>query len=99
MRPARITATARPGSGTLLDNVLIFAATETNYARVHSIDGVPVFTAGRAGGRIKTGLHVVGNGDPITRVGLTAMQVMGLPLDKWGTQSLQTSKTITEILA
>jgi hypothetical protein len=92
-------ANIREGSGTLLDNVLIFAATETNYARVHSIDGVPVFTAGRAGGRIKTGLHVVGNGDPITRVGLTAMQVMGLPLDKWGTQSLQTSKTITEILA
>jgi hypothetical protein len=87
------------GSGTLLDNVLIFAATETNYARVHSIDGVPVFTAGHAGGRIKTGLHVVGNGDPITRVGLTAMQVMGLPLDTWGTRSLQTSKTISEIVA
>lgn len=87
------------GDGTLLDNSLIFAATETNYARVHSIDGVPIFTAGRAGGRIKTGLHVVGNGDPITRVGLTAMQVMGLPLDKWGTKSLQTSKTITEVLA
>ncbi len=91
-------ATIREGAGTLLDNVLIFAATETNYARVHSIDGVPVYTAGRAGGRIKTGLHVVGNGDPITRVGLTAMQLMGVPLDKWGTQSLQTSKTITDIL-
>jgi len=89
----------KEGDGTLLDNTLIFAATETNYARVHSIDGVPVFTAGRAGGRIKTGLHVVGAGDPITRIGLTAMQVMGLPLDKWGTKSLQTSKTITEILA
>lgn len=87
------------GAGTLLDNVLIFAATETNYARVHSIDGVPIFTAGHAGGRIKTGLHIVGNGDPITRVGLTAMQVMGLPLDTWGTRSLQTSKTISEIVA
>ncbi|MCU0760928.1 MAG: DUF1552 domain-containing protein [Steroidobacteraceae bacterium] len=87
------------GAGTLLDNVLIFAATETNYARVHSIDGVPVFTAGHAGGRIKTGLHVVGNGDPITRVGLTAMQIMGLSLDTWGTRSLQTSKTISEIVA
>jgi hypothetical protein len=87
------------GAGNLLDNTLIFAATETNYARVHSIDGVPVFTAGRAGGRIKTGLHVVGNGDPITRIGLTAMQVMGLPIDRWGTLSLQTSKTITDILA
>jgi len=89
----------REGSGTLLDNMLVFAATETNYARVHSLDGVPVFTIGRAGGRIKTGLHVVGNGDPITRVGLTAMQVMGVPIDSWGTQSLRTSKTITEILA
>jgi hypothetical protein len=87
------------GAGTLLDNTLIFAATETNYARVHSIDGVPVFMAGRAGGRVKTGMHVVGNGDPITRIGLTAMQIMGLPIDKWGTQSLQTSKTITEIMA
>jgi hypothetical protein len=92
-------ANIREGAGTLLDNVLIFAATETNYARVHSIDGVPVYTAGRAGGRVKTGLHVVGNGDPITRIGLTAMQAMGVPLDKWGTRSLQTSKTITEILA
>jgi hypothetical protein len=92
-------ASIREGDGTLLDNVLIFAASETNYARVHSIDGVPAFTIGRAGGRVKTGLHIVGNGDPITRVGLTAMQAMGLPLDKWGTQSLQTSKTITEILA
>ena len=92
-------ANIREGDGTLLDNVLIFAASETNYARVHSIDGVPAFMIGRAGGRVKTGLHVVGNGDPITRVGLTAMQAMGLPVDKWGTQSLQTSKTIKEILA
>ena len=34
----------------------------------------------------------------ITRGGLTAMQIMGLPLDKWGTKSLQTSKIISEIL-
>jgi hypothetical protein len=88
----------KEGDGTLLDNTLIFAATETNYARVHSIDGVPVYTIGKAGGRIKTGLNVVGNGDPITRIGLTALQIMGLPLDSWGTKSLQTSKTITEVL-
>jgi len=87
------------GDGSLLDNTLIFAATETNYARVHSIDGVHVYMAGKAGGRMKTGLHVVGNGDPISRVGLTAMQIMGLPVDKWGTASLQTSKSITEIVA
>jgi hypothetical protein len=92
-------AAIKEGDGTLLDNTMIFAATETNYARVHTVDGVPIMTVGKAGGRLKTGMHVVGNGDPITRVGLTAMQVMGLPLEKWGTRSLQTSKTITEVVA
>jgi hypothetical protein len=92
-------ADIKEGDGTLLDNSLIFAATETNYARVHTVDGVPIMTVGKAGGRLKTGMHVVGNGDPITRVGLTMMQVMGLPLEKWGTRSLQTSKTITEVVA
>jgi hypothetical protein len=57
-----------------------------------------VFTLGKAGGRIKTGLHVVGNGDPITRIGLTAMKIMGVPLDTWGTKSLRTGKVISEIL-
>ena len=42
--------------------------------------------------------HVAGGGDPITRVGLTAMQVMGVPISRWGTKSLQTDKTVTEIL-
>jgi hypothetical protein len=92
-------ADIKEGDGTLLDNSMIFAATETNYARVHTVDGVPIMTFGKAGGRLKTGLHVVGNGDPITRVGLTAMQVMGLPIEKWGARSLLTSKTITEVVA
>ncbi|MBL8628601.1 MAG: DUF1552 domain-containing protein, partial [Rhodospirillaceae bacterium] len=89
----------REGNGTLLDNMLIFAHAETSYAKIHAVDNIPVLTVGTAGGRIKTGKHIVGNGDPITRVGLTAMQVMGLPIEKWGTGSLATSKTITEILA
>jgi hypothetical protein len=91
-------ASIREGDGTLLDNVLIIAGSETSFARTHSIDDVPFMTVGRAGGRIKTGYHVVGNGDPSTRIGLTAMQIMGLPVDSWGTESLRTSKTISDIL-
>ena len=94
-----IFAGIKEGSGTLLDNCLIFASSETNYAKMHTIDGVPTWLAGKAGGRVKTGMHVVGGGDPITRVGLTAMKVMGVPVEKWGTRSLQTSKVITDILA
>ena len=91
-------AATREGAGTLLDNTLIFAHAETSYAKVHAVDNIPVMTIGRAGGRIKTGLHIVGNGDPISRVGLTVMQVMGLTIEKWGTGSLQTAKPISEIL-
>jgi hypothetical protein len=89
----------KEGDRTLLDNCLVFATSETNYARVHTIDGIPTYLAGSGGGRFKTGLHVVGNGDPITRIGFTVMRALGVPLEKWGTKSLQTSKPITEILA
>jgi hypothetical protein len=88
----------KEGNGTLLDNTLIFAHAETSYAKVHAVDNIPVMTIGRAGGRVKTGLHISGRGDPVSRIGLTAMQVMGLPVEKWGTGSLQTSKIISEIL-
>ena len=48
-------AKVREGDGTLLDNTLIYASTDSNWARIHSIDGIPMFTAGRAGGRVRTG--------------------------------------------
>ena len=89
----------KEGDGTLLDNCLVLATTETNYARLHTIDGVPAYLIGGAGGRVNQGMYVAGGGDPITRIGLTTMQAMGVPVQTWGTRSLQTSKPITEILA
>jgi hypothetical protein len=86
------------GAGTLLDNVLIYAFTDHGYARVHSLDGMPMFTAGRAGGKVKTGLHLDGGGSPATRMGFTAMRVAGLDVKEWGTKSNNTSKEIGEIL-
>jgi hypothetical protein len=89
----------KEGDKTLLDRALIFAATDTGYARIHSLDNLPMITAGGAGGRIKTGLHISAPTDPVTRVGLTIQQALGLPLNSWGTDSMATSKTITEVLA
>jgi hypothetical protein len=93
-----ILSSVKEGDGTLLDNCLIFATSETNWARVHTIDGIPNYLCGKAGGRMKTGMHVVGGGDPVTRIGLTMMRIMGMQVDKWGTKSLQTSKPISEIM-
>ncbi|MFN8640962.1 MAG: hypothetical protein U0802_04615 [Candidatus Binatia bacterium] len=54
--------------------------------------------AGRAGGRLRPGVHVRGNGEPVTRVGLTVQQAMGLPVGTWGTGSMQVSQPLTAIL-
>ena len=88
----------REGSGTLMDRVLIMATSETGYAKIHSLENIPLFTAGSGGGRIKTGLHIQAKGDPTSRLGLTLQQAMGVAVSKWGTESMGTSKAITEIL-
>lgn len=88
----------REGDGTLLDRTLVFGLSETGFAKVHSLENIPMFTAGSGGGRVRTGMHVSAKGDPGSRVGLTMQQVMGVPVSTWGTDSLQTSKAISEIL-
>ena len=89
----------REGDHTLLDRVLLYYFTDNGYARLHTLDNMPTMTAGGASGRIKGGYHISAIGDPITRVGLTCMQALGVPISNWGTFSNDTSKTITEILA
>ncbi|HSB94846.1 MAG TPA: DUF1552 domain-containing protein, partial [Spongiibacteraceae bacterium] len=58
------------GDGSLLDNTLVFAHSDVSMAKNHDVNGIPMMTAGRAGGRIRTGLHIAGNGSPVTRAGL-----------------------------
>ena len=88
----------KEGDGTLLDNMLIYASTDSAWARIHSLDGIPAFTAGRAGGRVKTGLHIDGQAGPATRVGYTALKIFGVDAASWGTGNNRTSKDIGEIL-
>ena len=87
------------GDRTLLDNTLVLAHSETEFAKFHTIDNIPMMTAGSAGGRLKTGIYVDGAGSPVSRVGLTLQQVMGVSVDRWGTKSMETNKPIREIVA
>jgi hypothetical protein len=89
----------KEGDGTLLDHSLVFAFTDTGFAKLHTLDNIPMLLAGSASGRIKTGYHIAGDSAPVTRVGLTIQQAMGMTVDKWGTGSMQTQKPITEIMA
>jgi hypothetical protein len=88
----------KEGDGTLLDNVFIYATTDHGYARMHSLDNVPVFTAGRAGGKVKSGLHIDMNASAATRVGLTALQLFGIDKQSWGVDGNNTSQAVSEIL-
>jgi len=87
------------GNGTLLDHSLVMAYTDTSNAKLHAVDGIPMFLAGSASGRLKTGIHYAGASSTVARVGLTVQQAMGLSIDRWGTDSNQTNKPITEIVA
>jgi hypothetical protein len=91
-------AKIKEGDGTLLDNCLILANTDVSNARIHSLDQIPSFTAGKAGGKVKTGLHIDGKDGKITSLSLTALQIMGLDITTWGTKSNQTNNTIHELL-
>jgi len=88
----------REGDGNLLDNAFIYATTDQSFAKIHGIEGIPMFCAGTAGGRVKTGLHIDGGGSPGCRLGYTAQRLMGLDIPSWGDKSNTTSDEISEIL-
>lgn len=88
----------KEGDGTLLDNSLVMAFSDTGYAKIHAIENIPMFFAGRAGGRHKAGQHIAGKGDAVTRVSLTAMQLVGAPVGEFGIGSMKTSNPINEVM-
>jgi hypothetical protein len=88
----------KEGNGTLLDHMLLLATSESNYAKIHSIDSLPILVAGTANGKWRSGLHVNGKGDPSSRIGLTIQQALGMPVGSWGTDAMATSKPIGEVI-
>jgi hypothetical protein len=91
-------AEQKEGDGTLLDHCLIMANSDHGLARTHALEGMAMMTAGKAGGRIKTGLHIDGAGSATTRLSYTALRVMGTNVSSFGGNSNATSKEIAEIL-
>jgi hypothetical protein len=87
------------GDGTLLDHMLVVAHSETELASNHNVTNMPIMMAGRASGKVKSGICVDGKKDTVARIGLTAMQAMGVPIETFGVQSNQTKKPISELIA
>src|SRR5215510_11428264 len=91
--------TIKEGEGTVLDNSLIIAYSDTGYAKIHSIENIPMFLAGRAGGRHKAGQHIHTTGESVTRVSLTAMRLVGAPVGEFGSGTMKTARPITDVIA
>ncbi len=87
------------GDGSLLDHSLIYSHTDCQFAKVHSLEGIPMFTAGRLNGRLKTGLHIDGRERPATELGFTCQRLMGVPTSSWGQQSMEATREVSEIFA
>jgi len=87
------------GDGTILDHSLVFAFTDQSFAKIHAVDGLPIFVAGGASGRMKAGFHVAGDSSPVSRVGLTIQKAMGVSLDVWGKGSMEVRQPYTDLLA
>ncbi|MBB4859223.1 hypothetical protein HNO88_002552 [Novosphingobium chloroacetimidivorans] len=87
------------GDGTLLDNCLVMAHSDCSIAKAHAVEGIPTMIAGNSGGGVRTGYHLDGKGDSIARLGLTVQQAMGVQVEKWGQLSMETNRTITELIA
>jgi hypothetical protein len=87
------------GDGTILDHSLVYAFTDQSFAKIHAVDGLPIFVAGGASGRMKSGFHVAGDSSPVSRVGLTIQKAMGVSLDVWGKGSMEIRQPYTDLLA
>jgi hypothetical protein len=48
---------------------------------------------------MKTGIYIDGIATPVSRVGLTLQQIVGVAVDRWGTKSMETAKSIGDIMA
>jgi hypothetical protein len=89
----------KEGDGTLLDHSLVFAFSDTGYAKIHSLENIPMIIAGGANGKHKGGQHIASNGEAVTRVSLTAQQLAGAPVGEFGYGAMKTSSPISEVMA
>lgn len=86
------------GAGTLLDSCGILAANDVTDGPSHSYKSFPVLVIGRAGGRLRSGVHVASAGN-VLRVPLTVARAVGHDaLASFGAREGLTSDPLSELL-
>lgn len=85
------------GDGTLLDNSLVLATTDSSNPRLHSLEDFPIVLFGGAGGRVKMGTHVHNADANASNVLMTIARAMGLNLASIGMEDARTSSGVSAL--
>jgi hypothetical protein len=72
------------GSGTLLDNSLVYATSCCSWGKVHAFDEWPVLLLGKGGGTVKGNQHVRAQGENLSKVLFSIAKLMGTNLTSLG---------------
>lgn len=76
---------APEGTGSVLDNSLVFFSSEIEDGDSHSHDNMPILVAGRGGGRVQTGRHLRFTGAPsVANLFLSMTDALGAPQTSFG---------------
>ena len=77
-------ATLSEGSGSVLDNSLVYATSCTSWGKIHAVTEWPVLLAGKAGGALKSNQHLRYPGQNLSNVLLTIANCFGANLKSIG---------------
>lgn len=89
------------GDGNLLDRVALLASSDVSEGQPHSIDDYPILVAGGAGGALAhPGVHYRSTSkENTTKVLLTLLQAMDLPMTEYGEGGGKTDQTVAALKA
>jgi hypothetical protein len=83
----RMANTLEPDGTTLLDSAMVYFSSEIEDGNSHSHYNLPVLLAGRGGGVIESGRHIVHDGVPMSNLFLGMLQGLGVPVTAFGDDS------------
>lgn len=86
------------GDGTLLDHCAIIGTSEISFGRTHSLEDIPLLTAGSAGGALRQGLHHHVPGENASRFMMTIIQSLGLSIPSFGHDDARATTGLSGIL-
>jgi hypothetical protein len=81
----RLDAVTDIDGNTLLDNSLAFFSSEISDGNAHNHDDMPILLAGRGGGDIVSGRHLVFQDEPsVAKLFISMLQNVGAPVNEFG---------------